>query len=131
MIVLDTHVWIWWISNPEYLSDKAREAIDLAVADDMLYLSSMSAWETAMLVKRGRLHLTLDISAWVAGSEALAFLHFVPVSNGIAIKSVYLPGIFHDDPADRIIVATALTIGASLVTKDEKIQNYSHVRTIW
>ena len=131
VIVLDTHAWIWWISNPEYLSEKAGEAVARAMADNMIYLSSISAWELAMLVKRGRLELTMDAADWIAKSEGLPFLHFVPVSNGIAIKSVYLPGVFHGDPADRIITATAISTGAVLVTKDEKMRKYSHVKTLW
>jgi PIN domain nuclease of toxin-antitoxin system len=73
----------------------------------------------------------MDVEAWVAKSEALPFLHFVPVDNAIAIKSVKLPDPFHPDPADRIIIATALTLGFPLVTRDEKILDYPHVRTTW
>jgi PIN domain nuclease of toxin-antitoxin system len=68
---------------------------------------------------------------WVAASEALPFFHFVPVSNSIALKSVQLPGELHSDPADRIIIATAISLGAFLVTKDDKIRNYQHVKTVW
>ncbi len=131
LIVLDTHAWLWWLSNPEHLSKKADEAVAAAMAENILYLSAISAWEIAMLVKRGRLELTMEVTDWIAKSEALPFLHFVPVSNGIASKSVYLPGFFHDDPVDRIITATALTMGAALVTKDEKMRKYPYVDTIW
>ena len=84
-----------------------------------------------MLVARGRLELTMPVRDWIAISEGLSFLHFVPVTNNIAIKSVQLPGELHGDPADRLIVATALSMGSALVTKDEKILNYPHVKTIW
>ena len=131
MIVLDTHVWVWWVSNPDQLSSGARIAIDQSMADSKVFISSISGWEIAMLVARGRLELTMPVRDWIAISEGLSFLHFVPVTNNIAIKSVQLPGELHGDPADRLIVATALSMGSALVTKDEKILNYPHVKTIW
>jgi PIN domain nuclease of toxin-antitoxin system len=131
MIVLDTHAWIWWAGNPAFLSTTAQHIIDEAVMERNIYISSISAWEVAMLVSRGRLELTMSAADWVAASEALPFLEFVPVSNSIALKSVELPGALHNDPADRIIIATAVSLGAVLVTKDEKIRNYPHVKTAW
>ena len=94
MIVLDTHVWLWWISNPEKLPAKATTAIDSAIKTSGIAISSISTWEMALL-------------------------------------TVALPGTFHPDPADRIIVATAMVTGSSLVTKDKKIRNYPFVKTIW
>ncbi len=131
MIVLDTHAWIWWVSSPEYLSETAKQTIDEAATGKNIFISSISAWEIAILVSRGRLKLTMNPADWVAASEALPFFDFVPVSNSIALKSVQLPGILHNDPADRIIIATAVSLGATLVTKDEKIRNYPHVKTVW
>jgi len=131
MIVLDTHAWIWWVSSPEYLSETAKQIIDEAATGKNIFISSISAWEIAILVSRGRLKLTMNPADWVAASEALPFFDFVPVSNSIALKSAQLPGILHDDPADRIIIATAVSLGAVLVTKDEKIRNYPHVKTVW
>jgi PIN domain nuclease of toxin-antitoxin system len=131
MIVLDTHTWIWWVSSPAFLSETAKGIIDGAVAEKNIFISAISTWEVAILVSRGRLKLTMNASDWVAASEALPFLNFVPVSNSIALKSVELPGVLHNDPADRIIIATAVSMGAILVTKDEKIRNYPHVKTVW
>ncbi|MEN6468073.1 MAG: type II toxin-antitoxin system VapC family toxin [Smithella sp.] len=131
MIVLDTHAWIWWVSSPEFLSETAKQAIDEAATGRNVFISSISTWEIAMLVSRGRIKLTMSPADWVAASEALPFFDFVPVSNSIALKSVHLPGILHHDPADRIIIATAVSLGAVLVTKDEKIRNYPHVKTVW
>jgi PIN domain nuclease of toxin-antitoxin system len=131
MIVLDTHAWIWWVSNPEYLSEKAKQIIDEAVTNRNVLISSISTWEVAILASCGRLKLTMSPDDWVAASEALPFFDFVPVSNSIALKSVQLPGVLHNDPADRIIIATAISLGAVLVTKDEKIRNYEHVKTVW
>jgi PIN domain nuclease of toxin-antitoxin system len=131
MIVLDTHTWIWFVSNPELLSKKAEKAADTAMNAKEIFISSISVWEIALLVEKGRLKLTMDVTDWVSQSERLPFFRFIPVDNAIAIKAVNLPQPLHSDPADRIIIATATTIGAPLVTKDEKILKYPHVESIW
>lgn len=131
MIVLDTHVWVWFVSNPELLSKPAKKAINAAMAQKEIFISSISAWEVALLVDKKRLELTLDITDWIAKTEKLQFFQFIPVDNSVAVKSVNLPQPLHSDPADRIIIATAITIAASVVTKDEKILNYPHVKSIW
>ena len=131
MILLDTHVWIWWLSNPDRLSDAAALAIADAVEENGVIISSISTWEIAMLVARGRLQLTIDVRDWIRKSEGLPFVRFVPVDNTISLRSVYLPGEFHADPADRIITATALTMGIALITKDKKLRDYHHMTTVW
>jgi len=131
MIVLDTHAWIWFTSQPEALSMKAKKAVAAAVKEKDVLVSSISAWEVALLVKKKRLKLSMDVSDWIAKSENLPFIQFIPISNSIAVKSVNLPQPLHPDPADRIIIATALSTGAPIVTKDKKISDYSHVKTIW
>jgi PIN domain nuclease of toxin-antitoxin system len=131
MILLDTHSWIWWISNPELLSAVARETIDDAARKHELFVSTISSWELALLVEKGRLALSLDVRDWIARSEALPFLSFVPLTNAIAIESVRLQEFPHADPADRIIVATAMSLGARVVTKDENISRYPPARALW
>jgi PIN domain nuclease of toxin-antitoxin system len=131
VIVLDTHCWLWWLSEPKLLSRTARGEIDQAVKADEALVSAISVWEVAMLVARGRLELTLPVEDWIAHAEAVRGFRFIPVSNRIALQAVQLPGHFHPDPADRMIVATALTRGVPVVTKDDKIQGYPHVRSLW
>jgi len=131
MIVLDTHVWVWWLSGIEPISRRASRLIADAVAEKGVYVSSISVWEVAHLVARGRLKLTVAVSDWLAKSESLPFVNFIPVDNTIALKSVQLPEPLHQDPADRIIIATAITLGFPLATRDGKIADYPHVRTIW
>ena len=131
MIVLDTHAWIWFISNPKNLSKRAEKAVNQASKDKSVLISSISAWELAILVKKERIKLTLEVTDWIAKSQGLPFIHFVPVTNAISVKSVNLPQPLHSDPADRIIVATALSAGAPLVTKDKRLIGYSPVKTIW
>lgn len=131
MIVLDTHVWVLFVSNPELLSERAKRSLDAAIEERGILISSISAWEVALLVAKKRLKLTLDVIDWIAKSEVLPFIKFIPVDNAVAIKSVSLPQPLHNDPADRIIIATAISMGSPLVTKDEKILKYPHVQTIW
>jgi PIN domain nuclease of toxin-antitoxin system len=131
MIVLDTHAWIWWVSDPGLLSGAARRVVERAVEEESVHISCISTWEVTMLVDRGRLELSMAVNDWVEKSEALPFINFVPITNSIAMKSVAVPAPFHHDPADRIIVATSIALGATLITKDDKILGYPHVKTVW
>ena len=131
MIVLDTHVLIWWVNDPSFLSPAARGVIDDAVRADGVAVSCISSWEIALLVGRGRLHLALDVRDWLSRCEALPFLSFVSVDCAVAVESVRLPDFPHPDPADRIIAATALSMGAVLVTKDERLRGYPPLKTLW
>jgi len=83
-----------------------------------------------MLERRGRLELRIPAGLWVEKCERLSLFHFVPVDDTIARLAVELPEPIHSDPADRIIIATALSLGATLVTKDQKILAYPHVKTL-
>ncbi len=131
MIVLDTHVWVWWVSGSTALSKKASALIERHLTPRSIRISSISVWEVAQLVARGRLELTMGASDWIARCEALPFIEFVPVDNRIALRSTELSGSLRSDPADRIIVSTALTLGVPLVTRDEKLRRYRHVETVW
>jgi len=84
-----------------------------------------------MLVAREKRVLTMDVGSWLLTVGQIEAVRFVPVDVEIATKSVALPGQFHDDPADRMIVATARKLAAPLVTRDAKIRNYAHVKTVW
>ncbi len=84
-----------------------------------------------MLVDRGRLTLTMDVETWMRQVEALPFLTFVPVDNAIAARSVRLEDFPHRDPADRMIAATALGMGATLVTADARLRGYAALTTAW
>ena len=128
-MILDTHTWLWWISTPELLSKTAYESIeDWLNAGRPLTVSCISTWEVALLVSKGRLSLSIPVSAWVSRCEALSKLEFAAVTNSIALRSVDLD--MHSDPADRIIVATAFELNLPLVTKDQKLRELA-VPTIW
>jgi PIN domain nuclease of toxin-antitoxin system len=130
VIVLDTHTLVWWVSGQSDLSKTAKTTIDKEIAKGEVVVSSISAWEIAMLVDRGRLVLSMEVGQWLATVTKIQGLRVVPIDTEIAVKSVELAG-FHKDPADRMIVATARRLSAGLVTRDEKIRAYRHVKTIW
>jgi len=131
MIVIDTHILVWWVSGDKSLSKSARKAINQTLASDSeVIVSSISAWEISMLIEKGRLVLSMDVASWLDQVSQINGIRFMPVDNEIGVKSTLLPGEFHKDPSDRMIVATARKLAVALVTADEKIIEYEHVRTI-
>lgn len=131
MIVLDTHTLVWWVTGDSTLSKKAKAAIEQEQDGGAIIISSISAWEIALLVERERLLLSMDVRSWLAIVSEIESVQFLPVDIDIALNSIELPGEFHKDPVDRMIVATARKLAVPLVTKDEKIRAYAHVKTIW
>ena len=131
MIVLDTQAWLWWLHDPSRLSPRALRAIKQAEKTDGIRVSAISAWEVAVKSALGKLELSMDIDAWFGLASSYPNLVVEPVSAGDAIASTRLPGEFHRDPADRIIVAMSRRYGAALVTADKLILAYSHVVTVW
>lgn len=123
MVLLDTHAIMWIAANAPQLGSQASVLALRAVADERLAASAFSFWELALLAKKGRLNL---------GRPANAFRQFVldqgireiPLTGAIGIAAVELPDL-HADPADRIIVATALAYDATLITADERILNWN------
>ncbi|MFW2134575.1 type II toxin-antitoxin system VapC family toxin [Ectothiorhodospira haloalkaliphila] len=111
----------------------AKTAIEneLSTEDGMVLVSAISAWEIAMLVKAGRLILTMGVDDWLETASAIERFRFVPVDNQVGVESTRLPGDFHKDPADRMIVALARHLNVPLVTADTKIRAYQHVQSIW
>lgn len=131
MIVLDTHVLIWALSERDHLSEAADRLFERSAREKSVHVSSISVWEIALLHKRGRLKFSMDLESWITHVESVPFIKFIPVNNNIATRSVELPDPFYNDPADRIIVATALYLGATLLTKDQQILDYPHVASLW
>jgi PIN domain nuclease of toxin-antitoxin system len=132
VIVLDTHAWIWFINSPEALGKRAATAIAKARnAGEAIHISCVSTWEVHMLAAKGRLSLAIAPELWVTRCERLSFLRFNPMNNSIARLAVTACSAMHADPADRIIAATALYLGATVVTRDEKIKAGGIVPCIW
>lgn len=132
MIVLETHALLWWISSPDKVPRKSPRLLDKAISEkEAIAVSSITLWEIAMLVKHGRLELTMPVAVWISHLEAIPWLSFVSVDDGIAVRSVQLDAFAHRDPADRIIVATALGQNATLITADSRLRAYSPLRCAW
>jgi PIN domain nuclease of toxin-antitoxin system len=129
-LLLDTHAWVQWITEPSSLTPPTVSLIGAALADNRMWLSTVSTWEIALLVARGRLGLGIPVRDWVARTESLDGLRFMTLNNGLALRAVELPDL-HGDPADRFIVASAEYLGATLVTRDERLRGYARIRTVW
>lgn len=129
--LLDTHAWLWWVTDDARLSKRARAAIARAQRDEDLGLSAISIWEVAKKVEKGQLHLDRALDDWLDAALAPAGLQVIELSRPILVDSCRLPGPFHGDPADQIIVATARRRGVPLVTADTRIREYGHVKTVW
>ena len=131
MILLDTHALVWWVADPKRIPREAARAIDKALKkDEMLAVSSFSVMEIAMLGAGGRLRVRPNVDIWIEKVEALPVLAFHPVDNRIARRAVSIQ-IGTRDPADRIIVATAIENDATLITGDKKLRASALVKTIW
>ncbi len=132
MIVIDTHILVWWVSGTKKLSTAARKAINKHLSTERsILVSSITAWEIAMLVDKGKLTLNMDVDSWLTEVSKIPAVVIIPVDNTTGVKSTCLPGDFHKDPADRMIVALARQHSYPLVTADQKVIDYKHVKTIW
>lgn len=129
--VLDTHAWMWWVNGDRRLSRRARTTVERAGARGELYLSLYSIWELAKKVEKGLLALDRPLDEWLDAATATGELQVADVTRAILVDSCRLPQPFHGDPADQIIVATTRSLSAMLITRDARLRDYSHVRTVW
>ncbi|MBX7235902.1 MAG: type II toxin-antitoxin system VapC family toxin [Caldilineales bacterium] len=129
MIVIDTHIWLWWVLDPKPLTRRQMEAL-LAHEQDVIGVSVISCWEIAKLVQLGRIELKRSLKTWLEMALGYPGIQVLPLTPEIAMLATQLPDGFRSDPADEIIVATALHYSCSLVTSDGKMREYAHVRTI-
>lgn len=127
MIVLDTHAWIWWTSAPTKLGRKAQYRIR---KEGRIGIPAIACWEFSMLVERGRITLDRPPLEWVEQALAQPKAELIPLTPAIAVTSTQL-GAFHGDPADRMIVATAVVHGTKLISQDKKIADCPLVETVW
>jgi len=125
-IILDTHAFIWLMEGDKTLNQLSRKKIDECSKEGTLFISAISIWEIAMLQNKGKISLTLPIQKWVEKAMILPSLKIIPIDESIAIESCKLPGDFHGDPADRMIVATSRLFSIPLVTRDKKILIYGN-----
>lgn len=128
-VILDTHIWIWWIHAEASLPEDVRSLLQ-SQSEGSLAISAISLWEVSKLVERRRLDLPLAIGPWMDMALGGSAISVVPISPAIAIDSSSLPGTFHRDPADQLIVATARILDRPLVTCDQRIRAYPNVRLL-
>jgi len=129
MILLDTHIWIWWITGSDRLSETQKKII-LKNESDEIGVSIISCWEVAKLVEYNRLSLSCPVDEWIQKGLNYPGISLLNLTPDIVVESTRLPGNFHRDPADQLIVATARIQKCQLVTSDKKILNYTDVESI-
>lgn len=128
MIIIDTHIWFYYVNDgPEKLPAEVNNAIK---DNNILGVSIISCWEIAMLVAKERLRFSIDVQDWITQALKYKGIKLIDLTPEIAVLATRLPGEFHKDPADRIIVASCLKLGSPLVTFDQRIKKWGHVHTI-
>jgi PIN domain nuclease of toxin-antitoxin system len=129
VILLDTHIWVWWVDGSSQLTSTQRNHIE-AHERKGLGVSVISCWEVAKLVELNRLELRCPTREWIEQALAYPGIRFLYLTPRIAVESTLLPRPFHRDPADQIIVATARIRGCPVLTADTRILRYPHVKTL-
>ena len=129
MIILDTHIWVKWVLDESQLPQTIQEHIDKHESNG-LGVSVISCWEVAKLIELKRLTFEPEISDWMEQALSYPGIQLVEFSTLIAVESTQLPGEFHRDPADQIIVATARIYDCPLLTLDRKILEYPHIKLL-
>jgi PIN domain nuclease of toxin-antitoxin system len=127
VILLDTHIWVWWVSRPDQLQPRRREILEHG-ADRVFGVSVISCGEVAKLVEHGRLRLDRTVGLWIERALAEPGVSLLQLDPQIVVESTQLPQPFHRDPADRLLVATARVLQCPLMTEDRRIAAYPHVR---
>jgi len=120
--LLDTHILLWWLRQDPRLPESYLAVFEKADAERPLWLSEISLWEIATLYSLGRIELRLPLHEWLEKATSPPLVRRVGLSPAIAAEVAVLPDSFHRDPADRIIVATARVLGATLLTQDRAIR---------
>lgn len=128
--LLDTHVLIWWLTDRARLSPAQQEVVASAGPGSPLLVSGVSLWEVATLHGLGRIRLAVPLRDWLEAAVAPPLVRLQSISPAIAAELAGLPDTFHRDPADRILVATARVLGATLLTQDRRIVEADLVNTL-
>lgn len=130
-LLLDTHIWLWWLLGQPELTARERDKLDaLAAAGTPPALSAISLWEAQMLAAKGRLKINTPLTHWLPTASAPETVTLLPIDVAVILALEGLPPGFHGDPADRIIVATARAQGLPLATRDKNIRR-SRAAKLW
>jgi PIN domain nuclease of toxin-antitoxin system len=128
MILLDTHIWVWWVNGSAALPEVHKQYID-SNEQEGLAVSIMTCWEVANLVQKNRLTLSLTVLDWIDLALNYPGMLLLNLTPAIIVEAHELPGAFHRDPVDRLLVATARFGKLNMMTLDTKILEYPHVAT--
>lgn len=128
--LLDTHVLVWWLAQDPRLSQRQTEILESADPEAPLLVAGISLWEVATLNGLGRLEFQIPLRDWLEQATAPPLVELIPITPAIAAEVASLPDSFHRDPADRILVASARVLGATLLTRDRRIIDSELVPTI-
>ena len=130
-VLLDSHVWIWWVTGQKNLAPAKRARLDeLAEAGTPPFLSAISLWEAQMLYRKKRLTLAINFPVWLTEASDPVVVQVLPIDTSVVLALDELPDRFHGDPADRIIVATAKVHGMALMTDDKAIRKSRVVKVV-
>ena len=130
MILLDTHIWLWWLLNDGNLPKKERDELNQLAVKNRIAISWVTIWETEMLERKGRIELQPNFSSWIAFATRPEVSVVLPADVEVVLAQRKLPELFHSDPADRLITATAMLSGYPLATHDNRIRT-SKACEIW
>lgn len=119
--LLDTHAWIWWVDHDPRLGQRYLDALDGLHSDARPSISDISLWEVATLVERGRIRLGIPFDEWLRAAAHPRTVTVLPITPEVALEVASLPGGFHRDPADRVIIATSRVYKLPLLTRDQLI----------
>jgi len=128
--LLDTHVLLWWLGEPERLLPQQRSMLDDVAPESPVLVSDITLWEIAMLASRRRIHLRMPLREWLESAVAPPLVQRSGITPAIASEVAALPESFPRDPADRILAATARVLNATLVTRDERIRDSKVVEVL-
>ena len=131
MLLLDTHAWFWWVQDPGRIPARTRRRLESEETGGTLLVSAVSVWEIALKTSIGKLELPMDVREWIGAAKSYPAVRVLPLTDEVALESTLLPGSFHNDPADRFLVALSRAKGVPLVTADRKIRAYPYVETLW
>lgn len=129
-ILFDTHTWLWTLSGEKQFSNKIVSLLEDKRQENGLFLSDISLWEICMLAKKGRITLGQPTLPWLKNAIKVSNIHLIHLTPEISVESSELPGNFHGDPADRLIVATARVLNLAIFTRDEKILEYGKEKRV-
>jgi PIN domain nuclease of toxin-antitoxin system len=129
-LLLDTHVLLWWLSDTERLPPAIRSAVEAAGPEAPLWVSDITLWEIATLESLGRIDLGLPLRDWLERATAPPLVRRLGITPAVAAEVAVLPDDFHRDPADRVLVASARVLGATLATADRRILDAEIVATL-